>query len=220
MDAETFPDTNQPDSFEGVVDHKKDQELAQRNGLHFAPVSSQLYPSAPVEPLRPDQVGGFAKPRRILGKVTSLPGSIVDVSFRLENRMTSWGRGPAASVRYPESKDTRIPAYGLEVTFWKPNIEQMIQANEDWLQVPDVQTIISTKTRNYIYVNGVKLRSTTPERDGFYFGKLYSGDIVTIYQQKDQYLKLKVEIFHGLHAKERPEEEKPFVIETTLKRDV
>lgn len=168
---------------------------------------------------RTPSVSEFAKPQPLLGKLTTLPGSIFDLTIRLKDRMTSWGRGPQATVCYPEPMDTRIPAYALEITFWAPAIESRIAAGEDWMTVPDVMAILSTKTRKCIWVNDVELRrgpASDSGCEGFHFGKLYTGDIITVYQHKDRYLKFRCEFYHGDSARPRPESEKGFHVRKVL----
>ncbi|KAL1998201.1 hypothetical protein VTN02DRAFT_6661 [Thermoascus thermophilus] len=164
-------------------------------------------------------VSGFTKPPPLLGKLTTLPGSIFDLTIRLHDRMTSWGRGPQATVCHPDRMDTRIPAYALEITFWAPAIESRIAAGEDWMTVPDVMAILSTKTRKCIWVNGVELRrgpASDSGCEGFHFGKLYTGDIITVYQHRDRYLKFRCEFYHGDSARPRPEREKGFHVRKVL----
>ncbi|OJZ85950.1 hypothetical protein ASPFODRAFT_135245 [Aspergillus luchuensis CBS 106.47] len=167
----------------------------------------------------PDTVTQLSKSRPLLGKLTTLPGSIFELTIPLEARMTSWGRGPQATVCYPEPMDTRIPAYALEVTFWAPAIETKIAAGHDWMTVPGVMAILSTKTRKCIWVNGTELRRG-PENDnggeGFHFGKLYTGDVITVYQHRNKYLKFACEFYHGDSARSRPDEEKGFTVRKVL----
>lgn len=164
----------------------------------------------------------FVKPRPVLGKLTSVPGSIFDVSFRLENRMTSWGRGLQTSIRHPNPKEERIPKYALEITFWAPGIESQIAAGQDWMKVSGVMAILSTKTSKCIWVNGTELRrgSSAAEDDrkpeGLYFGKLYTGDIITVYQKGKQFLKLRCEFYHSDSARVRPEDESGFQVRQAL----
>lgn len=159
------------------------------------------------------------KPQPLLGKLTSLPGSIFDLTIRLENRMTSWGRGPQATICHPDPMDTRIPAYALEVTFWAPAIESRIAAGDDWTTIPGVMAILSTKTRKCIWVNDTELRRGEDSgREGLQqFGKLYSGDIITIFKHRSKFLKLQCEFYHGESAGPRPEQEKGFVVRRVLK---
>jgi serine/threonine protein kinase len=161
---------------------------------------------------------GFVKPLTLLGKLTPLPGSIDDKPIRLEHRMTSWGRGTNTTIRYADPMDSRIPAYALEFTFWAPNNEARIAAGEDWTKMPDLITIISTKTSKCIWVNDVALRKETPTKDAYLFGKVYTGDIITVYRSKDQFLRYKCEFYLGRSNKTRAEAgEKKFAIEKARK---
>jgi serine/threonine protein kinase len=161
----------------------------------------------------------FLKPRPLLGRLVTVPGSIFELTLRLEGRMTSWGRGPLATLVYPDRMDTRIPAYAIEVTFWSPGIEPLIAEGADWREIPDVMTILSTKTRNRIWVNNVELRRGPTMDNGsevWSFGKIYTGDIITIWQNGGKYLRFRCEIFHGDSARPRPESEKGFIVRQVL----
>lgn len=181
-------------------------------------------PSDPIVHEQPDAPGipttmpvaEFTKPPKLLGRLRSLPGSMFDLNLRLENRMTSWGRGPDATIRHPDNMDVRIPAYALEITFWAPGLERQIAEGQDWTQVPGVMAVLSTKTRKCIWVNGTELRKGGPE--GLQFGKLYTGDIITIYKHKDngEFLELRCEFYHGESAQLRPALETGFVVRQAL----
>lgn len=186
--------------------------------------SAEEEPSDPIVHEQPDAPGiptnmpatEFTKPPKLLGRLRSLPGSMFDLNIRLENRMTSWGRGPDATIRHPDNMDVRIPAYALEITFWAPGLERRIAEGEDWTQVPGVMAVLSTKTRKCIWVNGTELRKGGPE--GLQFGKLYTGDIITIYKHKDngEFLRLRCEFYHGESAQPRPTHEAGFVVRQAL----
>ncbi|ODH14069.1 CAMK protein kinase [Paracoccidioides brasiliensis] len=153
------------------------------------------------------------KPTPPFGALISIPGSITETTLYLESRMTSWGRGPRVTVRYSDPMDSRIPAYALELTFWAPSIESRIAQGEDWTQVPGVMTILSTKASNCIWVNNVELRKETQSRDARLFGKLYTGDIITVFRDRKRYLRFRCEFYHGESARMRPLEEKGFIIQ-------
>ncbi|OQD60880.1 hypothetical protein PENPOL_c020G05511 [Penicillium polonicum] len=164
---------------------------------------------------------GFAKPPKRYGKLKSLPGSIFDLTIYLEDRLTSWGRGPLATVKHADPMDTRIPAYALEVTFWTPGIEARIAAGESWLEIPGVMAILSTKARSGIWVNDTLLRRGSMTEDGpeaLQFGKLYTGDIITVYQNKERtkFLKLQCDFTHGDSAQPRPGHEAGFMVRQAL----
>lgn len=162
----------------------------------------------------------FIKPPRLLGKLVPLPDSILKDPIRLESRMTSWGRGMNTTVRYPDPMDSRIPSYALELTFWAPCIESRIAEGKDWIKLPDIVSILSTKTSKCIWVNDVELRSETPAKDAYLFGRVYTGDVITVYRSKDQSLRFRCEFYHGESVKTREEAgatQKKFVIEKAKK---
>lgn len=171
------------------------------------------------EILQSQTLSNFLKPRPLLGKLVTVPGSIFELTLRLEGRMTSWGRGPLATFVYPDRMDTRIPAYAIEVTFWSPGLEALIAEGADWREVPDVMTILSTKTRTRIWVNDVELRRGPIMENGsemLIYGKIYTGDIITIWQSGDKFLRFRCEIYHGDSARPRPESEKGFILRQAL----
>ncbi|CAG8919541.1 unnamed protein product [Penicillium salamii] len=163
----------------------------------------------------------FTKPPKRFGKLKSLPGSIFETTIYLEDRLTSWGRGPKATIRHPDGQDTRIPKYPLELTFWAPGIEPRIAAGENWQNVPGVTAIISTKASRGIWVNDILLRRSTAQGDGkeaLEYGKLYSGDIITVYRnhERTEFLKFQCTFTHGESAQPRPDNEPGFTLRRAL----
>ncbi|KAL3467331.1 kinase-like domain-containing protein [Aspergillus heterothallicus] len=155
------------------------------------------------------------EPRPLYGKLITVPGSIFELTLPLEDRMTSWGRGPQASICYPDPLDARVPAYALEVTFWTPGIELRIASGRDWKTAPGLMSILSTKTRMCIWVNDVELRKGPDGRSDF--GQLYTGDIITIYRGRNKFLKFRCEFYLGESVHERPDKEKGFVVRKYLR---
>lgn len=156
----------------------------------------------------------FIKPPKRFGKLTTLPGSLASLTINLEDRLTSWGRGIDCTIPYADRKDTRIPKYAMKITFWAPGMEKYEEEGGDWTQLPGVRTLISTSASNSIWVNGVQLRKETPNGEAALFGRLYTGDIITIYDSNDgDFLKFKAEITFGDSARLRPESEQGFVIQ-------
>jgi serine/threonine protein kinase len=219
----------------GGVDDNKQDELAvtidARTGREIVDDLPQTtdddYPDRPEMETRtiPSEIpqsltlSNFLKPRPLLGRLVTVPGSIFELTLRLEGRMTSWGRGPLATLVYPDRMDTRIPAYAIEVTFWSPGIEPLIADGADWREITDVMTILSTKTRNRIWVNDVELRRGPTMDNGsevWIFGKIYTGDIITIWQNGGKFLRFRCEIYHGDSARPRPESEKGFIVRQVL----
>ncbi|KAJ5566616.1 hypothetical protein N7535_008254 [Penicillium sp. DV-2018c] len=185
--------------------------------------SSELIVHRPKSPSIPPTLSHpeFARPARRYGKLKSLPGSIFDLTIYLEDRLTSWGRGPLATVKHGDRMDTRIPAYALEVTFWAPGIEAKIAAGENWFDIPGVMAILSTKARLGIWVNDTLLRRGSMTEEGpeaLQFGKLYTGDIITVYQNRERtkFLKLQCDFTHSESAQPRPKHEAGFVVRQAL----
>lgn len=216
-------DDNKQDELAVTIDARTGREIVDE----LAPTTDGNYSdhqvmetrTMPSEEPQSETASNFVKPRPLVGKLVTVPGSIFDLTLRLEDRMTSWGRGPLATFVYPDRMDTRIPAYAIEVTFWSPGLELLVDEGTDWLEIPNVMTILSTKTRNRIWVNDVELRRGPTMDNGsevWIFGKIYTGDIITIWQNGGKFLKFRCEIYHGDSARPRPESEKGFIVRQVL----
>ncbi|KIX01480.1 uncharacterized protein Z518_09206 [Rhinocladiella mackenziei CBS 650.93] len=158
----------------------------------------------------------FLKPPKRFGKLTTLPGSFTNVTINLEARFTSWGRGIDCTNQHRDVKDTRIPKYAMKITFWAPGMEVHVDRGGDWTELPGVRTVLATSASGCIWVNGVELRKESPAGDAALFGKLYTGDIITIYDDKNEngeFLKLRVEITFGDSARARPKSEAGFIVQ-------
>jgi serine/threonine protein kinase len=155
----------------------------------------------------------FVKPPRRYGKLTSMEGSFANVIINLEARHTLWGRSPACTVRYPDKTEDRIPKIALKVFFWSPTMDSHVASGGSWTEAPGVQTLIATSAKFGIWVNGVRLRQETPDGDASLYGKLYTGDVITIHDKADGFLKLRAEITFGDGARPRPASEMGFLIQ-------
>ena len=162
---------------------------------------------------------GFAKPLPRLGKLSPLPGSAPSATIYLGEQMTSWGRDPRSRVGcnivHADKNDVRVPKRALHITFWAPGIEERVQRGEDWMKVSGICTILSTSTSHCIWVNDVALHAESKEGDARLYGKIYTGDIITIFQSQDAkegFLKFRVEIGYGASAAKRPEKEAGFEV--------
>jgi serine/threonine protein kinase len=156
----------------------------------------------------------FVRPSKRFGKLSSVPGSFANVTVNLEGRLTSWGRGVDCTVRHADVKDTRIPLYAVKIIFWAPGMERHVEQGGDWTGVSGVRTVLSTSASGCIWVNDVELRKESRTGDAALFGKLYTGDIITIFDdQKGHFLKFCVEITFGDSARNRPAKEAGFVVQ-------
>lgn len=150
------------------------------------------------------------------GSLEPIEGSISDRSIQLTRRTTVWGRAPNCTDRYENVRDTRIPKYGIKIIFHSPGVEEIERNGGDWRKVPGIRTIIATSARKGIWVNGAHLTRETEDSSAALYGKLYTGDIITVVDTNimGTYLRYKVEILFGDSARPRPDEEYPFILQT------
>lgn len=165
----------------------------------------------------------FPKPPPRFGTLTALPGSMCNTTIRLEQRITYYGRDPSSHVQHPNVKERRIPKNALDIIFWRPGIEAMIESGKDWSTLEGLYAIAHTRTNKNIKVNGVKL---TKGEGCWNYGRLHTGDVITIFgptegegEQTDgkagaaEFLKFRCEFFLGLSAQQRPADQPRFVVE-------
>ena len=155
--------------------------------------------SSGVSNASPNAVG--VSPTR-MGKLISIDGSAFPLTLNLEKRLTSWGRDPASNTHvYHDSMDTRVPKAALDIIFWRPNIEPELEQGVDFTKMPDIQALIQTRCSRAILVNGVHL--TKEQEDGWLYGILKTGDIITIFDGPKGFLKLRCEFYIGLSKDRR-----------------
>ncbi len=146
--------------------------------------------------------------------------------FNLTTRLTYYGRyeekkrpdlkegdydPPFTSYVYPHNMDARVPKNALDLVFWRPGIEDDDKKGIDWIAKDDFWAIVMTRTSGYVFVNGVKLTRGAGHTN---YGKLYTGDVITIFEKgPGQYLKFECEFFAGLSKARRPEGH-AFTVET------
>lgn len=150
-----------------------------------------------------------------LGQLKPITGSFDAAVVPLASRSTLWGRAPQCNARYANAQEVRVPKFGMKIMFFASGIETVEQAGGDWRQVPGIRTIVATSATKGIHVNGVHLAQQSTDGRAALFGKLYSGDIVTIFDsgKGGEFLKYEVEILFGSSATVRPEQEKPFLVQ-------
>ena len=144
---------------------------------------------------------GFAKPASLFGKIVPFPGSVLNTTINLTERITSFGRHPDSHYVYPDPMDIRIPKAAMDIVFWRTGIEAAVDAGADWRTMDGLQVIIVTRTNQYILINDVKL--TKEEPDGWIYGFLRQGDIITIFEDATGFLKYRCEFYVGLAKEER-----------------
>lgn len=161
----------------------------------------------------------FPKPPPRFGTLTALPGSLCNTTIRLERRITYYGRDPSSHARHPDPKESRIPKNALDVIFWRPGIEAMIESGKDWSTLDGLYAIVSTRTSKNIKINGVKL---TKGEGCWNYGRLHTGDVITIFGPHEgekvegkaaEYLKFRCDFSIGLSAQPRAQDQPRFVVE-------
>ncbi|KAI5301693.1 hypothetical protein KEM56_001456, partial [Ascosphaera pollenicola] len=197
---------------------KDDTDPADDNDRTGATNTAATNATAPSHP-NPFQKPAFKVPTKMLpppyaelGKLIPMHVSLTPRSIPLHDRLTSWGRGLNTTVRYPDLYDYRIPKYALEIAFWAPGIESQIERGIAWKTVPGICTILGTRASGTIYVNGVELRKENKRGDARCFGKIYSGDIITIFKDRKCFLAFRCVFFLGEGRMKRPVKERPFQI--------
>jgi serine/threonine protein kinase len=183
---------------------KAEQKFSRRIDL---PPLESLYPTSTTTP------DGFTKPLRRFGKLTTVPGSYIDLTIYINSRMTSWGRGPSCNIQYEDRTDLRIPLYPIQITYHAPEMDARIAKGQPWETSPGIHTVIHTAEG--IKVNDVELQHESSEERCAYYGKIYTGDIITVYQSPEPngpFLKFRVEMNYGDSARKRPESEKGFQV--------
>ena len=120
-------------------------------------------------------------------------------------------------ITHPNVRDIRVGKKGIDLGFWRPGIEVEEAEGKDWIRANDFWAIVMNRSSVPLLVNGVPLRKRQ-DREAALYGKLYTGDILTVFEQEEpgkgiQFLKFECEFYRGLSKQRRPEGEPPFTIE-------
>ena len=188
---------------------------AQRSLQNTEAFDRQSDGSDRTEVLRQLSTNTFPSSVSIFGRLTPLEGSFDHTPIALTSRSTLWGRAPQCTRRYPDLQDARVPKFGMKIVFYAPGIEDVEHEGGDWSRVPRIRTIIATSATRGIRINNTRLCQQSDDGKAALFGKIYTGDIITIVDSEvpGAYLKYHVEILFGDSALPRPEKEQPFVIQ-------
>ena len=157
---------------------------------------------------------GFARPLPVLGKLISTPQSLLALTIQLNQRENSWGRGGNNTIIFPNGQDTRVPKYAFDILFWRSGLPALIEKGVAWTEVANVTAIIRSRASRPISVNGVPLINRQQTGDMAY-GRLYTGDVLTIWEDKDsaKEISLVCEFYLGASVGRRPTNRKPFGVE-------
>ncbi len=89
---------------------------------------------------------------------------------------------PGSWIQYPDKFDVRVPRKAFQIVFWLPGLEARIKSGKGWREHPGLFALIGTGTNLYIKVNDVQLRKG---KDCWLYGRLQTGDIITIFGPKN-----------------------------------
>ncbi|KAL9580837.1 MAG: hypothetical protein Q9203_006143 [Teloschistes exilis] len=157
-------------------------------------------------------------PTNDYGSLIPTPGSAPCPILKLQSRITSFGRNPINTYQWLDGKDARVPKHACDIVFWRPGIDHdlKINPNLNWQAYADINACITTRTSQFILVNDVRLRKGA---DSWLYGKLHTGDIITIFEPSSgaklmpgkagEHLRFRVELAIG-KGKEVRREDEPF----------
>ena len=206
-------------TLERIEGKKPEKEITtpSDNEMSRTPVLQKTTPEPAAEKSQ-ETNPAFVKPPQRFGKLTTVAGSIWNSTIHLQDRLTTFGRDPESTYPYPDPKDTRVPKNALYIFFWKSGIESAIRRGEDWTQMDNLYALVVTNARCGIRVNGVPLPKGYESR-GWKYGKLYTGDIVSVYEEKAKgwFLQFVCEFGIGL-SKETRKEGDVFKVEKEMEK--
>ena len=154
------------------------------------------------------------------GTLTPTPISIPTVPLiTVNSRTTTFGRDFTFDFVHPIATDARVPKKALDITMYYPGIEKDIaRGSTTWHLHPELVALVSTRTSNYIKVNGVHLMRGN---GAVLYGELRTGDVVTVFGPphgvkvapglKSEKLEFHCEFFVG-KSKEPRSKRDPFVV--------
>ena len=159
---------------------------------------------------------GFVKPSPRLGRLITTPDSFTQITIPLTTRITTFGRAGWLTNTWPDPLDTRVAKEAIRLTFHIKGIEARIESGEtNWEDFAGLHTTIGTKSSKCIWINDVPLLKETKDGSGAFYGRIYTGDIITVYKsldKKQKPLRFKVEISLGDSARLRPAAEAGFEV--------
>ncbi|KAL8912995.1 MAG: hypothetical protein Q9171_002126 [Xanthocarpia ochracea] len=120
------------------------------------------------------------------GTLTPTASSLPFSPIVLKQRVTTFGRHPACDYTWPNSLDTRVPKFALDIAFWRPRLERSLAKHPTlkWQNEKDLRAIIATRTSSAIFVNGVALTKSPDAEKGLRYGVLKTGDLVLVFDEK------------------------------------
>lgn len=126
----------------------------------------------------------FELNRPKLGTLMTTEDSELSLYLPLNKRIEFWGRAKNNTLIYQDTNDTRIPKRAFCLAYHAVGIEPMERTGDDWTNVQGLRVFIKACSSHGIWVNGVHLVPENANGDDL-LGYLRSGDIITIFQDKE-----------------------------------
>ncbi|KAF2806044.1 Pkinase-domain-containing protein [Mytilinidion resinicola] len=157
---------------------------------------------------------GFLRPLPRLGKLTATTDSFSQIVLKLDKSNNSWGRNLDNTIVYANKGDSRVPKKAFEIYFHAEGHEdsRKLEAKGiDWTKLNGLYTGITTWSSIGVSVNGVHLKRDDG-KGRVLFGKLYTGDVITVFDYPGGKLKFVCDFFVG-SGKQKRAADQPFKIE-------
>ena len=162
----------------------------------------------------------FAEPpvpsRGLLGKLTPRPGSFSRQALEIYDSWMAWGRARPCTHIWPDPLDVRVPKCGIEIVFFQRNVgvyNRLLDPLPDWERVLcDSCAFVMTRSRVGIKVNDVRLKSRVEGEGVYRCGRLRTGDVIEVFNDRVDYLAYECEFYVGESARIRMKDE-PFMVE-------
>jgi serine/threonine protein kinase len=136
-------------------------------------------------PPTPEQAADLAARPARCGTLRTTRDSAARLLLRLDGVATSWGRAARCTHVYPDNMDRRVPKVSFVLLFHAPGSEAAAARGEDWAALPGLFALIKNCSDSApLWVNGRLLLARTADgRD--YCARLFSGDVVTVFQDRE-----------------------------------
>jgi serine/threonine protein kinase len=141
--------------------------------------------SATPHPLTPEQSADLAARPARYGTMRTTRDSTAKLLLRLDDVATSWGRAGTCTHVYDDNMDRRVPKVSFVLLFHAPGSEAAAARGEDWTRLAGLHALVKNCSDSApLWVNDRLLLARTADgRD--YCARLFSGDVVTVFQDRE-----------------------------------
>jgi hypothetical protein len=147
----------------------------------------------------------FTRPRPIWGKLIPKPGSFLSTTINLDRIMTSFGRAKKSTF-IVSGQESRVSRSSFAIQFFdgETTWPEFEASGKDFKTISDMRPFITTDSSNGIHINRVKMLPRDSVSDRRPFGELFTGDEISIWDEKGSYLIYTCEFYYGRAQDHRP----------------